>query len=331
MARETVVRRVPLATFIIVNFNGRKLLEECLPTLQAQTVRDWECLIVDCGSRDDSLPFLRRNYPSFRVLPLRDDRGYSYGLNIGLKHALGSLLVLMNNDVQLAPDWLERMLEALSRHPEASGFTGKVYLRREPRRLDSAGMSLNRRLQPYNYGHGEEDRGQYEEEREVFGGGGALLMVKREMVEDVGFFDEDFQMYYEDVDFYWRARWAGHRFLYIPKAVAYHWVSATPSSLRSMWRGLRNWLWMVGKNLPLEMVPQVQLVEALSGMAWSAWRQGKGKEFLRGLRTAWAKAPRMLAKRREILRRRRVSCEQMLRWLDEAPHRPRSWMERWFS
>jgi GT2 family glycosyltransferase len=312
----------PRVTVVVPNWNGERFLSPCLGSLREQSLEDFETILVDNGSTDGSVAFARRNFPEVRVLPLGENRGFSAAVNAGIRASRAECLALLNNDTETDPRWLEALVEAAEAHPEAGFFASKLVDFNNRRILDGAGDVLRRSGLPYRLGHGEPDRGQYDEAAFVFGACAGAALYRRSMLDDVGLFDEDFFANCEDGDLSFRAQLAGYRCLYVPESVVYHMGSATfgkrsPTATRL---GSRNSLCMLVKNLPAPLVPGfLPFVAAgqLSRLVVTA-STSTLRAHLEGLAGALRLLPLMLRKRREIQRRRQVPVEYIKVLLKES-------------
>jgi hypothetical protein len=219
--------------------------------------------------------------------------------------------VLLNNDTEQDPGWLEALVEAAGRRPEAGLFASKLVDFRDRRRLDGAGDALRPSGFPYRLGHGEIDRGQFEGEEFVLGACAAAALYRRSLFGDIGLFDEDFFAYCEDADLSFRAQLAGYRCLYVPGSVVYHIGSVSTGGKRSATAtrlGARNSVSLLVKNLPLSAVPHVLpffVLEQL-GRLLAAAAAGSLRAQLQGLSEARRYLPLMLKKRRQIQGEKRV-------------------------
>ena len=296
---------------IIPNWNGAHHLPTCLDALMGQTYRDFETLLVDNGSTDDSLELLARDYPEIQLVALATNRGYAGGCKAGIEAASGEILVLLNNDTEVAPTWLKALVKALDRHPEAGMATPKVLLWDERTRLHTTGDYVRTNGIPDSRGVWEIDRGQYDDQTFVFGASGVAPAYRRTMLEEIGLLDADYQSYCEDVDLSWRAQLAGYRCVYAPEAVLYHKVSATgKGTLRSFYVA-RNTIWMLAKNLPASLWRRHRK-EILAAQwqrfakALKAWRGKEARATIRGQVAGLLGLPRALRKRSAIQARRRA-------------------------
>ncbi len=303
-------------TVAIATYNGRGLLEVALASLAEQTFRDFRVLVVDDASSDDTVRWLAETWPEVEVLTHDRNRGVTATLNRCLEHPSTPLIGLFNNDVELDPCCLERLVLALHRHPQAGSAGGKLldFARREL--IDGAGDVFSWTAMGARRGHGERDTGQYDEPRAIFGACGGAAVYRRTALETVGTLDEDFFAFYEDVDWSLRAQLAGLGCRYVPSAVVYHMGSATIGSGLSdftryqLWR---NTLWIIAKDLPapalLRHGPQLALGQCVNLAV--AIRDRKLGIWLRVWRDALRGLPRMLRKRREVAARRRISTSEL--------------------
>jgi GT2 family glycosyltransferase len=314
-----------LASVVIPNWNGADHLPTCLDALRRQTFADFDTLVVDNGSTDRSLELLGQCYPKVQVIALPRNQGYAGGCNAGMQAARGHTVVVLNNDTEVTPTWLEELLSALERHPEAGMATPKVLLWADRTRLHTTGDYVRTNGIPDSRGVWQVDRGQFDDQLYVFGAAGVAPAYRREMLDEIGLFDSDFGSYCEDVDLSWRAQLAGYRCVYAPRSVLYHKVSATGrGTLRSFFVA-RNTIWMLIKNLPAALWHhhRQEIVAAQKQRftdACRAWRGAEARATLRGQMASVIGLHRVLRKRADIQARRRaddVYLESLL-----VPHTP---------
>ncbi|MHB1536945.1 MAG: glycosyltransferase family 2 protein [Solirubrobacteraceae bacterium] len=310
--------RAVRVTVAIPTYDGRELLEIALPSLAAQSYRAIDLLIVDDCSNDDTVRWLRSAWPDARVVALDPKVGVTAALNVCVREARSELLMLLNNDVELEPDCIEKLVEALDAHPEACAAVPKLLDFHDRGVIDGAGDIYTWTGLPGRRGHGERDVGQYDEPEEVFGACAGAALYRREAFERIGGFDESFFAYYEDADWSWRAQLAGLRCRYVPSAVVYHMGSATlgrkPSEFtrRQLWR---NGLWLIAKDLPATQLLR-HAPELLVGQAWHLWvalRTRRLRPWLSAWREAIAGLPEVLRKRRGIQAQRTATSAELER------------------
>ena len=318
------LRPVPAhVTVVIPNWNGTRFLKLCLSALRHQSFRDFETIVVDNGSEDDSLGFVAENFPEVETIALGENRGIAVAFNIGIEASESEYVVLLNNDTEQDPGWLETLVRAAEDHPESGLFASKLVDFHDRRVLDGAGDAMRLSGLPYRLGHGERDRGQFDTPCYVFGACAAAALYRKSLFEEVGLFDEDFVSYCEDGDLSFRAQLAGHLCFYVPDAVVYHMGSASTGGKRSPTAtrlGTRNSLSLLVKDLPLSAVPHILPFFALGQLArlLTAAATGSLRAHLEGLVGAWRHLPLMLEKRAEIQKRKQLPDADVRKLLKQS-------------
>lgn len=310
----------PTVTVVIPNWNGVRLLELCLSSLRDQSFRDFETLLVDSGSTDGSLDLVAQSFPEVKTIALGENRGFSGAVNAGIGASGTELVALLNNDTEQDPDWLRTLVRAAQDHPESGLFASKLVDFHDRRVLDGAGDALRLSGLPYRLGHGERDGGRFDRPGYVFGACAAAALYRRDMLDEIGLFDEDFVSYCEDGDLSFRAQLAGYRCFYVPGAVVYHMGSASTGGKRSPTAtrlGTRNSFSLLVKNLPLSVVPHILPFFVLGQLArlLTAAATGSLRAHLEGLADACRHLPLMLGKRAEIQKRKKISDAEVRRLL----------------
>lgn len=222
----------PKISVVIPNWNGKHWLKICLPTLKKQTYKNFEVIVVDNGSDDGSDKYMTRYFSGFEVLRLSTNLGFAGGVNRGINYARGEWVVLLNNDMSLEADFLEQLASA-AKDPKVGLVAAKVKQYYKPSLIDSAGDYIDVVGHANNIGRGDKDQG-YDDPRQIFLVTGGACLIKREVFDKVGLFDEDYFAYMEDVDLSLRAQFAGFGAVYQPKAVAYHVHKGTSSQNRAL-------------------------------------------------------------------------------------------------
>jgi GT2 family glycosyltransferase len=236
----------------ITTFNGRAVLERTLPSvLASRLTRPVRYVVVDDGSSDGTLEWLAAEHPEIEIVDHGHNRGVAAAMNSALRAGLASdYVALLNNDVELTPDALEILCRSLEREERASGASPKMLNYYDRSILDGAGdlygwIGWGRRR-----GRGQRDLDQFPA-GPVFGVCAGAAVLRSAAVRDVGFFDERFFAYYEDVDWAIRANLLGHRFRYEPSAVVFHMDGATTGRGLSEFHAYHSWrnaIWVVAKN-----------------------------------------------------------------------------------
>lgn len=299
------------ASVVVLNWNGQRFLKECLASLREQTFTDFETILVDNGSTDGSLEYVRHEFPQVRVIALSHNDGFAGGNNVGIRASTGQYVALLNNDTKAHPRWLESLKMTLDAHPQIGFCASKILLYDQPDIIDSAGDLF------YNCGVGEKrGRSQKDDERfaepmPVFGACGAAALYRRSMLEDIGLFDEDFFAYAEDVDLSFRAQLSGYQCLYVPEAVVYHHLQGSFGALpaHSLYLSRRNAFDTLLKNMPAALLcrrlPYILGYYLAVDLAYIG--QGKLRPILRARLDNIRYLKSTLAKRREVQTGRRVN------------------------
>lgn len=318
-------------SIIIAHWNKAEYLPTCLDSLLGQSYRHFEVVLVDNGSTDGSLAILERDYTWVQVIPLEANLGFAKAVNIGIRATRGELVALFNNDVEADRRWLEELVGALERHPEAGMATPKLLLFHRREVINAAGDFYGLDGMPGNRGVWQKDEGQFDEEEWVFGPGGAASLFRRSMLEEIALptdeglqvLDEDFVSYCEDVDLAWRAQLAGYRCIYVPKAVAYHRLSATGGGALASYYVGRNFLYLVAKDYPTSLLVRhwSRILRAQLRIAWKAlkaWRGEAARARLRGQIVGLFTWPRVVKKRGVVQSARRVPDEYLEEVLEKV-------------
>jgi hypothetical protein len=247
----------PFFSVIIVNWNGRHLLEECLDSIPGRGNGEIEVIVVDNGSTDGSADFLRSRYvPRIRLIELPSNEGWSGGNNRGIESAGGEYVLLLNNDTRLENGFFSRLREGISRHPGSGMFAVKILDDKDRTVIDNTGHVIFWDGSSRGRGRMKKDGPEYAKEEEVLCPSGAAGVYKREIFGRVGLIDEDYFTYGEDTELGLRARKAGYRCHYIPSAVMYHKYSASGGAYtpRKVYYVERNRIWTVIKLFPWYLI-----------------------------------------------------------------------------
>jgi GT2 family glycosyltransferase len=303
---------------VIPTWNGRELLDVALRSLAAQSSAPDEIVVVDNGSGDGTVEHLRASWPSVTVVALPANVGFAAATNRGVEASSGDVVVLVNNDVELHPEFLAELVRGLEADPSAASAAAKMLRFHERGVIDATGDTLRWSGVALQRGQGERDTGQYDAPGRVFSACAGAAAYRRAAFDEVGLFDEDFFAYLEDVDWGFRAQLLGRGCVYVPTAIAYHVGSASTrreGKPDPFFYGLprRNDVWLVLKNYPggalLRYAPLV-LVNQL-GLVYVAVRDGMARAHLSALWAAARGLPRVLAQRRAIQRARRAGRHEL--------------------
>ncbi len=268
------------AAVIVVNWNGKAYLRVCLQSLRRQTHPDFQVIVVDNGSTDGSLEMLAQEFPEVRVEALKENMGFVVASNIGAQLAGDvDVLVMLNNDTEVEPDWLQALCAALEAHPQAGAAASKMLLFDRRDVLHAAGDIMAPGFFPQNRGVWEVDQGQYDDDIWVFGPCGGAAAYRREVWEALGGFDERLFMYLEDVDLAWRMQKAGWKTVFVPEARVYHHLSATGGGKIASYYVGRNLILLHRWHLGWSEVRQAwrPLLAGHVRIVWDALRAWRGE------------------------------------------------------
>lgn len=222
---------IPKVFVLILSYNGIRWLKGCLPTVLGMDYLNYEVVVIDNGSSDETQSFLRANFPQVHILALKPNRGYAGGFDAGLEYAanLGAdYFLVMNNDTEIDRHALTALVDAAEAQDRAGFVTGKVYF--HDRR--DVFQSVGKKDDPITWvgphiGYGEEDRGQHDQAAERIFVDDIYTLVSRKLYDEVGGYDPQFYLRCEEFDWQLRARKAGWKIYYAPHAKLWHHGSAT--------------------------------------------------------------------------------------------------------
>jgi len=323
------MRSFSFVSIIIVTWNSKKYLQNCLDELATQISHDSEVILVDNGSADGALDGIHKKYPSLNlcVHRLSSNLGYAIANNIGARLAHGKWLALLNADAFPEPDWLEKLIRAAEENPKFSFFASRQIQANSPDRLDGvgdayhiAGLAWRRH---YNqlaqaYGHQAE---------ETFSACPTAALYSREEFLKLGGFDEDYFSYFEDVDLGFRLRLGGAKCLYVPEAVVHHVGSASTGKRSdfSVYYGYRNMIWTFVKNMPMPLL-LIFLplhISAILFFAFYLTLRGQGKVIWRAIFDAIHGLPKMIEKRKSIQKNKKIKPGELLKVMSTGLFEPR--------
>jgi GT2 family glycosyltransferase len=301
----------PLLSTIIPHYNGTHHLPPCFNALRNQNYPHLEIILVDNGSTDESLALTRRDFPEIKIVELGQNLGFAGAINRGIEQAAGEIIIPLNNDTEVAPGWAQALVDTLQKYPDAGIIASKILLFDQRDTLHSAGDGFGTDGIPINRGVWQKDEGQFDNGTYIFGGCGGAVAYRREMLEDIGLFDEDLFMYLEDVDLNWRAQLAGYRAVFAPKAIVYHRLSASGGGVIASFYTGRNTIFVLAKDLPDSIFCRHwrTIIRAQLKIAIEALRAGRGEAArarLRGQLAGLWGLPKWLAKRDAVKQKKRV-------------------------
>ncbi len=301
---------VPLVRVIIVNWNGKHHLDDCLGSLRGQTFRDLEIVVVDNGSDDGSTAHIREFYPEVQLIELAYNQGFCVPNNLAMARSQSEYMCLLNNDTELDPGCLAALVQTIEENPEVGVCDAKQLLFDRRDTVYSTGADYTIAGSTTAPFYAAKDEG-LDGNRDCFIGMAACVLYRRTMLADIGLFDEDFFAGCEDVDLSFRAHLAGYRVQNVGRARCYHKISATHkiNSAGFVRRGQRNLTWVYLKNMPASLLRRYWIHHLLYTMITAVYffRVKRGRAWLRSRQDVLRSTPGLLEKRRRVQGLRRVS------------------------
>ena len=307
---------------VILNWNGKKMLERFLPSVTAHTTGDTEVVIADNGSTDDSLAFLASEYPTLRVIALDTNYGFAEGYNRALAQIEADCYVLLNDDVEVTPGWIEPVVAQLERNPQTAVCQPKLLMYDQRDTFEYAGGAggfIDKYGYPFCRGRLfttlEQDHGQYNDPCEIFWASGAAMFVKASVWRELGGLDGDFFAHMEEIDFCWRAKNAGYRVEYCPESTIYHVGGGTlpKSNPHKTFLNFRNNMALLYKNLPQKRLHRVlalrMMLDYVAAFKFLLERKPQEYKAVFDAHRAFRKwVPRLKVKRYRWQHQQPVSC-----------------------
>ena len=250
----------PKVAIVILNWNGTHHLRRFLPSVSHSDFGNYEIIVADNASTDDSVSFLQAHYPQVRIIRLPDNFGFAGGYNRALKQVEADYYVLLNSDVEVTPGWIKPVIALMESDATIAACQPKIKMERHRELFEYAGAAggwLDSLGYPFARGRifdiCEEDKGQYDSIEPIFWASGAAMFVRAKVYHDCGGLDEYFFAHQEEIDLCWRMQLAGYKIMACPSSVVYHVGGGTlpKGNERKVYLNFRNNLIMLAKNLPL--------------------------------------------------------------------------------
>ena len=320
-----------LISAVVLNWNGGQVLDNCLRSLYNQTYRPLEVVVVDNASTDGSVDLLKEKFQDVNLIINGKNLGFGAGNNVGIRASRGKYIMILNNDTRLDPKCVEELKRSIEKDERFGACASKILLESQPDVIDGVGIVVC--PDGLSFGRGRlEKKDRYEEEEEIFFASDCACLYRREMLEDIGLYDEDFFAYADETDLGWRARLAGWKCVYSPKAIVYHLHSVSTGGRVSAFKAFlveRNRIWVALKNFPLSLI--------IYGQLYTLWRyvfqaygalKGRGaagrftsdfskaelvKILVKAYLSACKQVPLMLKKRKIIQQKKRITNREVYR------------------
>ena len=285
------MKPVPSIAIVILNWNGRKFLEQFLPSIMASLYQNKRVIVADNASTDDSIAFLKAQYPQIEIIINTTNEGFAKGYNTALKQVQSDYYVLLNSDVEVTPNWIAPIIDLMESDSTIAACQPKLLAYNDKSKFEYAGASggwLDTLGYPFMRGRVfdvcEKDEGQYNNAMPCFWASGAALFVKATVYHQLGGLDEYFFAHQEEIDFCWRLQLAGYKVYVQPASVVYHIGGGTlpKGNSKKTFLNFRNNLIMLAKNLSFATavwkIPFRMILDAVS--AWQNLFNGDSGYFM---------------------------------------------------
>ena len=282
---------MPEVSVIIPNYNGMKYLPAMMESLEKQEYRDFETILVDNGSTDESVSWAKARNPKLKVLLMGENTGFAHAVNEGIRHSASPFVLLLNNDTEADPGFIGALISGIRRHNNAFSCASRMIRSQDRSQLDDAGDYYNALGWAYARGKGKAVD-TYLKEEKIFAACAGAAIYRRRLLEKTGLFDEEHFAYLEDIDLGYRARILGFENWYIPDALIYHVGSGTSGSRYNQFKtrySSRNNVYLIYKNMPCwQILLNLPFLTAgfLIKLLFFAIR-GMGREYLAGIKNGF--------------------------------------------
>ena len=237
---------------VIPNYNGKKFLNGCLRSLENQSISEFETILVDDGSTDGRVEYVKERFPKVRIISLKKNGGFCRAVNRGIQASETPYVILLNNDVEADRDFVREMLSGIRKYKDCFSCSAQLRNLYRPDKIDDAGDYYCALGWAFALGK-DRNAEAYQKTRRIFASCGGAAIYRRELLEKIGCFDEKHFAYLEDIDLGYRARIYGYENRYLPKAIVYHAGSGTTGSRYNEFKvrhSSRNSVYLIYKNMP---------------------------------------------------------------------------------
>lgn len=309
----------PRVSIIIVNWNGGAIFKACLNSLSKLNYPNWELIVVDNGSVDGS----QKLSPNSKLIQNKENLGFAKANNQGFKISSGKYILLLNNDTKVNQNFLSLLVDKLEEDSTIGVIQPKIFIWDKPGCLDNVASYLTKTGFLQHIGYMEKDNKNYNNERFTFSAKGACMLIRRELIEKVGLFDEDFGNYFEETDFCWRVWLLGCKVLFFPKAHIYHKVgfsSKRQNQTFIFYHSLKNRLLSMIKNFEFKNLAIIGGLQffLISGLSFYYLLKFQFAKFLMIQKAIYWNIVRLgdtLRKRRRVQNLRKMSDSEIFEYI----------------
>ena len=307
--------RKNLTSIIILNYNGKLFLKDCIESIIKNTNREHEIIIIDNKSPDNSGQLIQNDFLNCKFILNKENVGIPQGLNIGIENSEGEFIVFLNNDLIVKSGWLDGFFSAYEKFGDAL-YQPKSLKMKDSKIIDGVGNMINLFGFGFSRGKGEKDVGKYDKGiEEISYASGTCMFLPRKIIEEIGVFDKKLFAYHEEVDFGWRARLFGYRSYYVPDSLIYHFGSANWGWSKKKFYLLERNRWIVllknysGKTI-LKLLPGLIVIEII--LFGFFIRKGLLKEKLKGFLSVLMLLNHIIKNRKVVQSKRKIRDEDLV-------------------
>ena len=295
-------------TVVIPNYNGMKYLPECMASLcrDQENAPEYEVLVIDNGSADDSVDYLRREWGGdpVRLLALPENTGFCHAVNLGIRESQTPYVILLNNDTKVEAGFIRGLYDAIRENEKIFSVSAKMLMWDRPELIDDAGDRYCVLGWAYSRGKGR-PAADYDKPARVFSACGGAVIYRRSVFEEIGYFDEEHFAYLEDLDIGYRARIYGYENRFEPKAAVLHYGSASTGSRynpRKTELASANSVYVISKNMPLlQWILNLPFLLLGFGIKFLFFcKKRMGKLYLRGLAAGWKRSVGLTGRQHKV-------------------------------
>ncbi|MEW5760322.1 MAG: glycosyltransferase family 2 protein [Candidatus Thermoplasmatota archaeon] len=310
----------PKVSIIILNWNGMAYLEECLKSVFDLEYKNFEVILVDNASTDCSVDLVKEKFPQVKIIVNEENFGFAKGNNIGIKSAGGEYIVLLNNDTKVDKKWLSELVRVADENENVGMCASKMLFYAQPDTINSTGMQIWISGGTSDRGFGKKDIGQFDSLEDVIGPCAGAALYKKNMLDYIGFFDEDYFMYFEDTDLALRGLFQGWKCKFVPSAIVYHKYQASAKKVKNevvYYYMVRNSWYNVFKFFPCGTLPLTIMYKLVGDIFYIFYHKEKYnmKTYGKALYDAFVCLPRLIKERKKIYRRKKIKDFEFIRWL----------------
>lgn len=315
-------------SIVIVNCNGRQYLDKCLRSIINSNSKDFEIVVVDNGSSDRSVDFIKNNYSSLedrlKIIPLDKNYGPAKARNRGMEIAQGKYVCFLDNDTEVHPDWAIEAVNELEKDEKIGIIQCKLLLAKEKNKIDYVGEYLGQNgFLVQRASGGETDNGQYDRNVKILAAKSAGMFIRKNVFEKIGGFDDDYFIYVEETDLGWRSWLAGYENIFVYKSVVYHEFGTSSiilgkkvSSFNAKFHGSKNYILTLFKNLETKnfiiiLVPHIILWAGLALYNLTKWKFKECFWIFSGIFWNFKNLPESIRKRR-VVQKMRIRTDNQL-------------------